>query len=295
MYGDTKNALYDCDTCRSRNQLSTADQSATNDSSPRPMNLHKRRNQTQLESTNWSGYAVTTASGSTFTNVNGSWIVPTVNCSSSGTQTAASSFWIGIDGFNSSTVEQIGTDSDCDSTTNRRGGTTTVSPTYYAWFEFYPSGSFVIQFPTPIQPGHLMNASVVYAGTQSLGFGRISSTEPKFTVTITDMSTGQSFSTTAAVSGAQQASAEWVAEAPSSNTGVLPLSNFGSVMFNGAGSFGTASIATGGTSTIQGLGSFPSANIQELTMVSARTETIKAAPTRLSGNAFSVSWENIGP
>src|SRR5580700_4003897 len=86
-----------------------------------PMNLHRRRNQTQVESTNWSGYAVTTATGSTFTNVNGSWIVPTANCSSSGVQTAASSFWIGIDGFNSSTVEQIGTDSDCDSTANRRG------------------------------------------------------------------------------------------------------------------------------------------------------------------------------
>src|SRR5215467_10329831 len=70
-------------------------------------------------STNWSGYAVT---GANVTDVQGSWIVPTVLCPG-GSQ--YSSFWVGIDGFNSGSVEQTGTDSDCQNGV----------PTYYAWFE----------------------------------------------------------------------------------------------------------------------------------------------------------------
>ena len=53
-------------------------------------------NNSPAYSTNWSGYAVT-ASTSAVTKVQGSWTVPTVT----GTSTAYSSFWVGIDGFNS--------------------------------------------------------------------------------------------------------------------------------------------------------------------------------------------------
>src|SRR5438105_3519625 len=76
-------------------------------------------------STNWAGYAVTGAAGSV-SNVRGSWIVPAATCAAG--ETSYSSFWVGIDGFNSGSVEQTGTDSDC------RNGV----PTYYAWTEFYP-------------------------------------------------------------------------------------------------------------------------------------------------------------
>lgn len=51
-------------------------------------------------STNWSGYANT---GATFTDVKGSWTEPTATCSSG--QTAYSSFWVGIDGDTTNTVE----------------------------------------------------------------------------------------------------------------------------------------------------------------------------------------------
>ncbi len=81
-------------------------------------------------STNWSGYAVTGPAGSV-TDAKGSWIVPSVTCSSAASY---SSFWVGIDGFGSNTVEQTGTDSDCQS----------GSPTYYAWYEFYPGPAFLI-------------------------------------------------------------------------------------------------------------------------------------------------------
>ena len=63
-------------------------------------------------SVNWSGYAVETNLASpqeyAFTDVTGSWIVPSVSSS----QTAYSSTWIGLDGDSSNTVEQIGTEQD---------------------------------------------------------------------------------------------------------------------------------------------------------------------------------------
>src|SRR5690348_12236358 len=61
-------------------------------------------------STNWSGYAVTGPNGSV-SSVQGSWIVPSVTCAKH--SATYSSYWVGIDGFSSGTVEQTGTDSDC--------------------------------------------------------------------------------------------------------------------------------------------------------------------------------------
>jgi hypothetical protein len=62
-----------------------------------------------VQSTNWSGYAVT---GTGFTEALGSWIVPKVDCTK--TYNGFSSNWIGINGFPLTlTMEQIGTDSGC--------------------------------------------------------------------------------------------------------------------------------------------------------------------------------------
>jgi hypothetical protein len=95
-----------------------------------PVVIHRQRDQQQWESTNWSGYAVTGPNGSV-TDVKASWKVPLVTCP---TNTANGSggyaaFWVGIDGWSSSTVEQIGTDSDCVSLSGAP-----YTPTYYAWF-----------------------------------------------------------------------------------------------------------------------------------------------------------------
>jgi hypothetical protein len=55
-----------------------------------------------------------TGSKASVTDVTGSWTVPAVDCTSpNGTPNGYSSFWVGIDGYGSNTVEQIGTDSDC--------------------------------------------------------------------------------------------------------------------------------------------------------------------------------------
>src|SRR5947209_16411999 len=125
-----------------------------------------------VSSTNWSGFAVTGSAGSV-SDAKGSWVVPTIqgNCPSTNQY---SSFWVGIDGFSSGTVEQTGTDSDCQNGV----------PTYYAWFEFFPHPLFLINGLT-ISPGDHMTAEANFNG--------------RFTVTITDTTTGVSFSTSAKV------------------------------------------------------------------------------------------------
>lgn len=220
-------------------------------------------------SLNWAGYAVTGAAGSV-SDVKGSWIVPAIQ----GTCPSAnqySSFWVGIDGFNSNTVEQTGTDSDC------RSG----APAYYAWYEFYPHPSKVIS-SVAVHAGDVMSAEVSYSG------GR-------FFVTILDVSTGASFSASARVNAAQRSSAEWIAEAPSSSGGILPLADFGTVSF-GADTTGVASTCTATVGGVSGvIGSFGSA-VQSITMVTS-SSVVKASTSALStdGTSFSVTWQSSGP
>ena len=59
-----------------------------------------------VDSLNWAGYAATTSGSNAFSNVSGDWTIPTV--STAGGSNSAVAFWVGLDGFNSSTVEQIG-------------------------------------------------------------------------------------------------------------------------------------------------------------------------------------------
>ena len=225
------------------------------------LTLAPRAHDASSNSTNWSGYAVTGASGSV-SDAKGSWVVPAIQGTCPGTN-QYSSFWVGIDGFNSGTVEQTGTDSDCQNGV----------PTYYAWYEFYPHPSFLINGLT-VHPGDHMTADASFNGRS-------------FVVTITDTTTGTSFSTSAKVRSAQRSSAEWIAEAPSSSGGTLPLANFGTVSFSSC----TATIS-GTTGTI---GSFGAA-VQQITMVS-NSGAVKAQPSALSGSGdgFSVTWKSSGP
>jgi hypothetical protein len=219
----------------------------------------------EVESTNWSGYAVT---GSSFTVAKGSWVVPAVNCTK--TPNTYSSFWVGLDGYSSSTVEQTGTDSDCDGRT----------ADYYAWYEFYPAGSVLIS-SVPIKVGNVMSAEVSYSGST-------------FTVKITNETTGKSFSKTGSVSGAQRTSAEWIAEAPccTRRGGILPLSDFGTVDFgqdytNISGTNDATDSSTSGPISDFG------GNVNEIIMVSSGG-TDEAVPSSLTsdGTSFDVVWKS---
>jgi len=188
------------------------------------------------------------AAGS-FTSVSSSWAQPAVSCG--GTDTfSASAFWAGLDGDGTPTVEQAGTEADCD------GGTAS----YQGWYEIFPNAP--VFYPDPVQPGDDMSASVVADG------------DGIFTLTLSDATQGWTQARKQAEPDAQLGSAEVIAEAPSNGT-VLPLADFGTVNF------------TGVTVDNAPIGAGP--NLSELTL-SAPDGTALATPSALTaGNAFSVT------
>jgi hypothetical protein len=160
----------------------------------------------QTSSTNWSGYAAANKLSSpkkgSVTAVSGSWIVPTIVPTDTD---AYSSLWVGIDGFNSPTVEQIGTEHDWSNGQQQD----------YAWFEMYPGGSYVIN-GFPLNPGDVISASVVYSGNNTFTMKLMNDTQ-KVSYTIPTSYTKSSV--------ALRESAEWIIEAPYMNA-ILPLSDF---------------------------------------------------------------------
>jgi hypothetical protein len=203
-------------------------------------------------SSNWSGYAIATANGAV-TAVSGSWKVPSV----SGTSTGYAAEWVGIDGYSSSTVEQIGTESDSPS----------GSGSDYAWYEMYPSGSVTINtakstttdksVSATVDAGDSISASVTYIGNNEFGL-TITDTTQDWTYT-TDQSMGSS-GRFGGSSAAERSSAEWIVEAPSSGFGILPLADFGSVSFAGA-----SATIDGVTGPIDG--GFPSAGASQVYLI----------------------------
>jgi Peptidase A4 family len=198
-----------------------------------------------VPSANWAGYA---SSKKPFTSVSASWVQPAVKCTSQATYAV---FWVGLDGYTSSTVEQTGTSAFCS------GG----KAKYAGWYEFFPAAPK--NFSPTVAPGDLIHASV----TESGGV---------FTTEITDTTHHWIGRARKTVSSAQRSSAEIIAEAPSSITGVLPLANFGTVKFTDSLANGTA---IGSHSPIK------------ITMESGGV--VKAQPGALSSNEnFSVAWHH---
>lgn len=207
----------------------------------------------KVTSGNWSGYADT---GTGYSKVSSSWTEPSVTCGSSQTLAA---FWVGIDGYSSNSVEQGGTLAQCS------GGTAQ----YFSWWEHYPVNSVQL-VGSSVKPGDKITASVIRSGTS-------------YTVKVTDAThTANSFSKTFTCSAANCAdtSAEWIAEAPSDSSGVLPLAHFSKWTASGD------AVAT--TSKSGSISSFPD---DEITMKGSDT---KATPSALNsaGNSFSVTWDH---
>ena len=200
------------------------------------------------QSTNWSGYDVT--GHGPYSAVSSNWTQPAANCLQ--TPTGYSSFWVGLDGDTTGTVEQTGSEADCSS----------GSPVYYGWYEMYPK--FPVNYSNPVSPGDAMRASVSY-----LGSGR-------FQLTLTDSTKGWSQTVTPRLKSAKLGSAEVIAEAPSSSGGVLPLADFQKVGFNGATVDGT--LLTGSTP-----------GIDPITMDTS-SGTVKAKPSSISSGGFTDTW-----
>jgi hypothetical protein len=182
--------------------------------------------------------------------VTGNWTVRPATCARR--ETSWSSPWVGIDGDTSSTVEQTGTDTDCN-----RG-----APSYYAWWEMYPAPTQMIS--NPIRAGDSMTGSVTYASSA-------------FTMTLIDHTAGWTFRTTQSSTNAQRSSVEWIVEGPSNGT----LTDFGTL------NFGTDSATINNTS--HSLDQFGSA-ANAITMTTKKG-VVRAKPGTLgSGGAFADTW-----
>jgi Peptidase A4 family len=239
-------------------------------------------------SSNWAGYVAGGSDSNTqFSKVSGSWVQPTSKCSS-GQDDAA--FWVGIGGDDgqsssygsslgdgsSTSLEQIGTEGNC----------TGNGTQYYAWYELVPAAP--VQLNLAIHPGDEITASVNVNGNNT-------------SFSLTDKTTGQSFSKTVSSPNPDTSSAEWIAEAPSDCDGSgsctpLPLSDFGTVDFTNA-----TATANGHTGTISdsnwsaqpiALGSDGSYDIG----YGSSQNTAGASPSSLSsdGSSFTVAWQQSG-
>jgi hypothetical protein len=206
----------------------------------------------QVDSTNWSGYADTSE---TFSKVTGSWTEPSVSCTST---TSLAAFWVGIDGYSSDSVEQDGTLVECYEDTAY----------YYTWWEMYPTNDIQVVGET-LKAGDSITASVVRSGSS-------------YALKVTDAThTADSFSTTQTCSRCANSSAEWIAEAPSGSIGIYPLSDFHSWSLTGA---------TGSTTSASGvISTFPD---DEITMTdSSNNVKAQPGALNSSGNAFGVTWD----
>jgi hypothetical protein len=174
----------------------------------------------QGQSLNWSGYAVSIPD---VKSVAGTFNVPTVGSPGNvnGLATDAS-VWVGIDGYTSGTVEQVGVSGSYDDTT--------ATASYYAWWELYPRFSTPIRAMT-VDAGDQMTANVTYLGGGS------------FQLSIMDTTSSQSFSIVARapVNGPNAAlrnSAEWVVERAATiykgYLTILPLATFSDVTITDA-------------------------------------------------------------
>ncbi len=161
---------------------------------------------TTVTSSNWAGYDDST--DGPFTTVTGTWTQPRVRATGATFTDAA--FWVGLDGDNSETVEQIGTE-----------GYSQGVAGYDAWYEMYPL--YPVTIDMPIHAGDVLTGTVTFAAPAA------------FTLTLVNHTTGDSFTTGQVMSiPPQLASAEAIAEAPTDdNTGdVIPATNFGIVRFS---------------------------------------------------------------
>jgi Peptidase A4 family len=222
---------------------------------------------------NWSGYASEANPGQKYNYVSSEFIQPSVNCSS-GQKFVNTSNWVGLDGFEDDTVEQDGTAAYCAGPGNH-------TPKYYAWIELFPLPEVVAYKVTP--------GDVISALVKSTNSG-------KFTLTITDLTSGMSKTQIANCAKCERASAEWIIERPAycnnseTKCFITPLANFGTTEMteNVAGVQGQSPV---------GLGSMP--NASQIFMVQNTPNggfysLVNVSPVDASANAFSEQFLHPG-
>jgi peptidase A4-like protein len=179
-------------------------------------------------SLNWSGYAA--LASKPFTYAHTRFVQPAVTCD--GKANRWTSNWVGLDGFNTNTVEQDGTFATC-------GGKNNMTPQYVAWYEMFPAGSVSV---FNVKAGDVMDAVVRFSNG-------------KFHLKISDLTSGKSASKAASCAQCKRASAESIIERPA-----LCNNSLTKCFITALANFGTATMAknwaqvSGGK--VQGIGAF---------------------------------------
>ena len=180
-----------------------------------------------MKSANWAGYGLRSKE---YVSASGEWTQPAVDCSSG--KEADASFWVGLDGVKSHSVEQTGTTGHC--LANR------ATAVYYAWYEMYPD---------PAREAALL----VRAGDRFSALVHAVSAD-HFDLTIKNLTTGQSFTALGERTGVWPSSAEWVVEpAASCQSGCATtrLAQFGDTSFSNLAAETTDGPVAFATSTAQ--------------------------------------------
>jgi hypothetical protein len=220
---------------------------------------------TNYQSTNWSGYADL---DSTFSKVSATWVEPAITCNKKDKKTyQLAAFWVGIDGFSSSTVEQDGTIEEC------------YGAKYLGaadWWEMYPTND--VQIVNDVATGDTVAASVTInkAG--------------KYVLAVKDKASSASFTTTQACGSTPcgNSSAEWIGEAPCcSGSDVYDLADWSpAITFSKAAVAGAAGKGT--ISTYD-----HGADIASIDMVGdvSGNPTATVSSLNSKGNSFIDTWE----
>ena len=158
-------------------------------------------------SVNWFGYV---ADSGGYTNVQSSWVEPSVDCSRGN---GSAVFWVGLDGWNSDAVEQTGTEADCSN----------GSASYSAWWETWPTNT-IQTYGDTLEPGDSLTAKVTFEGNDN------------YDIYIVDNTRGWSEDNhKQGASGADNQSAEVVGETPGyANNTYANLPDFNSLTFTGS-------------------------------------------------------------
>jgi hypothetical protein len=219
-----------------------------------------------FSSTNWDGYVATNLSNSntaTFNHVEAQWTEPAITCGPNDSTEVA--FWVGLDGWGNSTVEQGGTEADC------QGGTAH----YTAWYEMYPQEPDTLSAFT-VSPGDTIKSSVTY--DTSAG---------EFDILVQDLTSGQSVNDEEAcnpASACARSTAEVISEDPIITNDADTLPDYGTITYNDI----SITDVTGHSGTM----SDPAWQSNDVTEISSYGVT-KQSNSALSsdGSSFSTTWQ----
>lgn len=210
------------------------------------------------ESSNWGGYIVTPNSDNSYTNVSGSWTIPSIKASN---LNAVAAQWVGLGGVTSSDLLQMGTIEQIENS----------QPVAEIFWEQLPN---VAQNVMTVPIGSTINVSISESSSSTWNL-TFTCNEPDGTTQTQTVSTTLD---SAYVQGIGT-SAEWISEDPSDENGQLvPLADMGTVKYKSAMVNGESINASDN-------------NVEPVAMVS-NSRTVVISPSALGSDGESFTTTN---